>query len=412
MGDWPGVAALVGVQGAVLRRDGIEGGTAGEEGMGLGRAAVVGQVTEHGITGIGRLTAVVFDQVVGIGADDTVVVEHAITTVFEMVGDESIGIVQGAFDRNAAARFACHFLVRGATHSGILGDGAVGEGDDAADIDPTTPPAGLVPADGAIAEAGRALAGDVQTAAILLGPVMAEGAVGEGEGAPFDQLDGAAAATFEAGRGLSIGGVVTEGGIENLEGATLVDNTPAAVGPVVTDNAVGQGQGALVQDTTTVADALGRVAVADGHGFEDHRRAFGDGKDAVGGLAGLFVSLDNGLPGALALDGDVFVNEDAGFGVNGVGQVDDVAGDCSGIVKGGLDGGEVAANGAHGDRVQGRQVGGVGGGMGRPGGECRCWGRGRVGYGERRGRGRWVGYTSSFWAGAAGRDEQDDEEGE
>ena len=69
------------------------------------------------------------------------------------------------------------------------------------------------------------------------------------------------------------------------------------------------------------------------------------------GRAGSFgIGLHDAAFSAPPLDGDVFVDEDTGLGMDGIGDLDDGAIRYVGIVNGGLDGREIAAGRAYGVR--------------------------------------------------------------
>ena len=84
------------------------------------------------------------------------------------------------------------------------------------------------------------------------------------------------------------------------------------------------------------------------HPLEDHGSTFLDEKYALGGLVWRLVGLDDGVIGSQTPDGDVFVDGDTRFGVDGVRHLDDGAVGGISRVNGRLDGGEIAASSTHG----------------------------------------------------------------
>ena len=98
---------------------------------------------------------------------------------------------------------------------------------------------------------------------------------------------------------------------------------------------------------------LGRATVPNRHRLNGDSGPLGDEKDTVSGFACLFVGLDNGVLYALPLNGDVFGYGDACFGVDGIGDVNDISGPSICIVNRCLGGGKVAAGSAHGDGIPG-----------------------------------------------------------
>ena len=88
-------------------------------------------------------------------------------------------------------------------------------------------------------------------------------------------------------------------------------------------------------------------AMPDRQAFNGDCNAFRNGENAFRRLFQRFVGLHDGDIRSQASDGDVFVDEDARFGVDGVGDLDDGSAGDIGAVNGGLERGEVASAGAY-----------------------------------------------------------------
>ncbi len=228
----------------------------------------------------------------------------------------------------------------------------MGEVNRASQVDPAPSAAGEVSADGGVDQRGRALARDVQATTPQVGPIAGERGVGEGQRPSLGHLDGAAGPTFVANRSFTVSLVIVDGGVSHHQCPTFIVYSTAAIGLVVPDHATRDRQRPPVLHRATGADVRPWVAVADGHLFDAHANSRGYKKDAVAGLSRSLVGLDCGLIGTSPAKRDVLVQHHPRFGVNGVGHVNHAARPRVGVVDCGLDGGEVTAIRAHGDRVR------------------------------------------------------------
>jgi hypothetical protein len=259
--------------------------------------------------------------------------------------------VQRTTDRNTPTGRIANSLAPDDALGAVARNCAVIERDHALEMDAAPPAHSVVVADGTIGQRGLAFAGNVQAAAFALGVVVAKGAVDHCQRAAFHILDRAAAPAVEAGCSDAIGGIVADSAIDHRQHASVVPEAATAIGQVVADDAVRKRQCALVLDAAARSKTFGRATVPNRHRLNSDGGPLSDEKDAVGGFARLLVSLDNGVLRALPLDGDVFGYGDACFGVDGIGNVNDVPGSSICIVNRCLDGGEITAGSAHGDGV-------------------------------------------------------------
>ena len=261
--------------------------------------------------------------------------------------------MQRTTDRNTPTGRIANSLTPNDALGAVARNCAVIERDHSLEMDATPPTHSVVVADGTIGQRGFAFAGNVQATALALGVVMAKGAVDHCQHAAFHILNRAAASAVVAGCSDTIGGIVADSTIDYCQHATVIPDAATAIGQVVADDAVRKHQCALVLDAAARSKTFGRATVPNRHRLNSDGGPLSDEKDAVGGFACLLVSLDNGVLRALPLDGDVFGYGDACFGVDGIGNVNDVPGPSICIVNRCLDGGKIAAGSAHGDGIPG-----------------------------------------------------------
>jgi hypothetical protein len=158
--NWPLHPALIGGEGATDRRDRINRRAAGEQGVGPGVAAVVGQGTQHWIAGEVCVAATVFDQVVIVSADRpgphmTALATDDAVLASDVVGDDCI----------PDAHFAPNPQSTASAGNGVIADGTVGDLHRACGGNPSTEFGGLVATDGAIDDLCSAAAASADTAA-------------------------------------------------------------------------------------------------------------------------------------------------------------------------------------------------------------------------------------------------------
>lgn len=276
-------------------------------------------------------------------ADDTV------SPFTGVVRDDRVHKIQMTPDIDPSA------LAKGA----IIADGAVDESQHTVIVDSTGTIDRFVAADGAVGEHRCAIAGDVNTAATahraerigVLGLVTANGAIYERQRASFT-LDPTSVATSVTNGPDSIGEVVADGAIGEHQ-RTSTANAAATVRTVVTDDTTMECQCTEIHDGAATLLLSTRLAMPNHHFLKNENGLFFDEKDSFRSLAWHFVALHNGIGGTQSSDGDVVVDDNAGFSVDGIGHLDDgAAGDA---IEGSLDGGKVAAGGAHGIRCRQRR---------------------------------------------------------
>src|SRR5208337_3457212 len=273
-------AALVGGQG--LARGGIDGegvaagvdgGTAGHEGDGLSRSAVVLESVgvEARVSDADLIAVRAVDQPAGTADADEVVrtgrghrAPEKRRDVVGCAGATGVECDQGVVDK-------CCRGFKGkepaAVAAGrVVGDGGVGERQRATVCDAAAVVAGRVVGDGGVGDGRRAR--DVNAAAFAARVVVDDGGVGERPRAPV--VDTAAAGSKVA---IVDDRVVVDGGVCDGEHAQVSDaaaacRNPGNVGRVVVDGGVGERQRAEVED----AAAAARQVVVDG-GIGDRHRA-------------------------------------------------------------------------------------------------------------------------------------------
>ena len=270
--------------------------------------------------------------------------DDAIATLTGVVGDDRVHIVQVTPDVDAST------FASGA----VTTDGAVDESQRAPDIDPTGGSDGPIATDGAIGEHCRTIAANMHAAAMthiserisVLGFVVANGAIDERQRTPLtlDTTTGAAGVT---GGSNSIGDVVADCAVDERQRPPAADATSRIRG-VVTDDTVVECQRAEIHDAAAALFLSTWPAVPNRHLFKDYGSAFLDEKDPFRSLLRCLVGLYLGGVSSQPTDGDVFADDDACFGVDGVGDLDDSAAGGIWIIDGSLDGGKVAAGSAHG----------------------------------------------------------------
>src|SRR5439155_105003 len=138
---------------------GVDGGAAGQEGVRLDRAAVVGQGTEFRVDGVGGCAHLVVvgaavsqaaagpvaDQVVAAGrADGEAEIAADRAAVPEVAGDDGVVHDDQIAGGQAAAGGA------GGAVGGIAGDGGMGDGDSAGGLEAAAVGAGMVAREGAV----------------------------------------------------------------------------------------------------------------------------------------------------------------------------------------------------------------------------------------------------------------------
>jgi hypothetical protein len=263
-----GRATAVGAPG-----DGINGGTAGQQGTGAGQAAVVLQGTEQWIGArlIGRggqLATPIAVQVVAVRDDRTGARDVTILPLW-VGGYEAIGERQPAVPDEEATTYM----------GGIAADGAVGERHPTLTAPDAAPPAGTARESG----------------------IAADGAVNQGYGTRnVGRRVGEAATGPERG-------IAADGAVGERQPTTVAGGEAAALGRgIAADGAVGERQRAVVPNTTTVHTTcviLAKVAVPNGQLSNGHNDAAGNSEHAVRGHAWGGCSLHGGAGCACPLKG-------------------------------------------------------------------------------------------------------------
>jgi hypothetical protein len=100
---------------------------------------------------------------------------------------------------------------------------------------------------------------------------------------------------------------------------------------------------AVIEDRAARTDALPRVAVTEGQTLKGYGHPLGDVQNAVRGAFGFFVSLEDRIARASALQDQILVYSDPLLGMHGIRDPEDAAVHCARIVDGRLQGGERTA---------------------------------------------------------------------
>ena len=255
---------------------GTDGRTAGQQGHGLGWAAVISQRSQARVGDPDDVSAdSAGDPTRAACADEVIrasgiagsffnpdVVGHAAMGAGRIPRDDGVGEGEGGRAAVAAPLVAVEYAAADAVAagSGVADDRAIGEGEGgwAARVDQAAAVLGGVAADGAISQPGNAVG--VEQAAAVRGGVAADGAVSGADvgGARGGALDVQAAAGAVAGDGVASDGAVGEPDY----GHTFVKAAAIECGGVAADDAIGEaGPAAALADQA--AAGVGGVA-ADG----------------------------------------------------------------------------------------------------------------------------------------------------
>jgi hypothetical protein len=84
-----------------------------------------------------------------------------------------------------------------------------------------------------------------------------------------------------------------------------------------------EGQGTVIHDRPAAFFIITGFAVAEGDILKIYNTFLLDEEDTLGSLTGLLMGLDGGLFGAETPDSDGLIQDNAGFGMDGVADFDD-----------------------------------------------------------------------------------------
>lgn len=176
-----------------------------------------------------------------------------------IAGDDSVGIVQLAENDALLTRTAKAQAT--ATAGSVARNRAVGKLSNPVDVETAAVPVGSVAADGAIREHECSLASDVNSAAFADGRVSTDRAIDERDHAR-QILDAAPGLTFKVRINATRSAVILDGTVDERQGPIVHDTAPAATVIVADDDPLKR-QRAFIRDAPTRLRTLGRIAMPD-----------------------------------------------------------------------------------------------------------------------------------------------------